>query len=354
MQIALAYNVKHNQPSLNPTEQEDFDFDSPETIDVLVKTIESLGHSVLRIEADEGAFSKLKESRNNIDLVFNIAEGLHGDARESQIPLFCEMLNIRYTHSTPTTHAIKLNKAYTKLLLQGVGVKVPASVTIRSAEQELPSDLSFPVILKPNSEGSSIGVFNDNVCHDIKSLRKQLSVLLAKNSSKEFLVEEYIEGREFTVSVIGNFPPRVLPIIEQKFDFLPKEMNRIAGFELKWLLEDSLEKLTDAYDCPARIEKSLEDKINAVSLLAYNTLQVKDCARIDYRLSADGVLYFIEINTLPGINPDEKVISYFPISARVGGFTFKTLIAFIIDNACERMDRKETLVYEKIKKDTTI
>jgi D-alanine-D-alanine ligase len=217
-----------------------------------------------------------------------------------------------------------------------VGIKVPSSITITSVKQKLPTDLTFPVIIKPNSEGSSIGVFNDNVCWDFVSLEKQLAVLLAQNHSRAFLIEEYIEGREFTVPVIGNFPARVLPIVEQKFDFLPKGMNKIAGFELKWFYEDTLKNLKDAYDCPANLEKSLEKKINETSLLVYDALNVKDCARIDYRLKDDGTLYFIEINTLPGMSPDESVISYFPLSARAAGFTISSLIAFIIDNACKR------------------
>jgi D-alanine-D-alanine ligase len=254
MRIALAYNVKKSKPSLNLRDQSDFDFDSPETIDKLAKTIESLGHSVVRIEADDTAFEKLKENRNNIDLLFNIAEGLHGDARESQIPIFCEILKIKYTHSSPTTHAIKLNKTYSKWLLKGIGVKVPDSFIINSSEQPLPPKINYPVIIKPNSEGSSIGVFNDNVCQNAKALKKQLTVLFSQNPNRDFLVEEYIEGREFTVSVMGNDPAKVLPIIEQKFDFLPEGMNKIAGFELKWFFEDTLKDPKQAYDCPAKIE----------------------------------------------------------------------------------------------------
>ncbi len=170
MHIAFAYNVKKSDPSLNISEQKDIDFDAPETIDSIIKTIESLGHTVIRIEADLNAYENLKKHKDSIDLLFNIAEGLHGDARESQIPLFCEMLGIKYTHSTPTTHALTLNKHFTKTFLKGVGITIPESQIISSPEFELSNELKFPLIIKPNDEGSSMGVLDANIVDNEEQL----------------------------------------------------------------------------------------------------------------------------------------------------------------------------------------
>ncbi len=336
MNVALAYNVKRNKPSLNPEEQIDLEFDSPNVINGIKKAIESFGHKVILIEADENAFLKLKKNKAKIDIVFNIAEGLWGEARETQIPIFCEVLKIPHTHSGPTTHTIKLDKSFTKLVLKGAdGINVPDSHVVTSKDYKIPSNLRFPLIVKPNNEGSSKGIFDKNVVNNTKDLAERIE-LVSENFKKEVLVEEYIDGREFTVAVMGNKDLQVLPIIEQKFDFLPKGMNKIASFELKWLYEDKLKNLTDAYDCPAKLDKKLEDEIVRTSKEVYKLLDVKDVARIDYRLRGDGKLFFIEINTLPGINLDEGVISYLPTAARAAGLNSTQLIGRILSLACER------------------
>ncbi len=113
-------------------------------------------------------------------------------------------------------------------------------------------------------------------------------------------------------------------------------MHNIAGYELKWLYEDSLEDVTQAYGCPADVSQEVQKLIEETSLKAYNALQAKDAARIDYRLSDTNQLYFIEINTLPGINPAEGIISYFPLAARTSGLSYSDTIEAIINNALKR------------------
>lgn len=323
MRIAFCFNVKRGTPSADPSKQTDIEFDLPSVINAIEKTIVELGHEVTRVEADERAYTKLRNLRGKIDLVFNIAEGLKGDARESQIPIFCELLGIPYTHSSPTVHAIKLDKEYTKYLLKGAGIA------------NVPGKKNFPLIVKPNKEGSSKGIMDANVVRNKKELDARVKAI-SEGIGGEVLVEEYIDGREFTVAVIGNEKPRVLPIVEQKFDFLPKGMNKIASYELKWFYEDALKDLTIAYDCPAKLSPALQKEIEETSINIYKFLDVRDCARIDYRLDKKGKLYFIEINTIPGINPDPNGISYFPLAARKAGMSFKDLIGEIINLASKR------------------
>jgi D-alanine-D-alanine ligase len=306
-------------------EQADADFDSLETIDKIKKTLESLGHSVVMVEANIAAFDKLKELKDSIDIVFNIAEGLDCDARESEIPMFCEVLGIPYTHSGPTTHAIKLDKEFTKLIIKGAGIT------------NVPGSTKFPLIVKPNKEGSSKGIMDDNIVHNQEELDKKTEEIKDK-MGVEVLAEEYIDGREFTVSVMGNERLEVLPIVEQRFDMLPPGMNKIASYELKWIYEDKLDDPSEAYDCPAKIDDGLKAKIEDVSKKIYTLLDVRDCARLDYRLDKDNNLYFIEINTLPGITPD--AISYFPIAAYAAGMSYKDLVAKILSLACERYGLK--------------
>ncbi len=336
MNVALTYNVKRNKPSVGLEKQIDIEFDTPQVTQAEKEAIESFGHKAFLVEADENAFLKLKKLKGKIDIVFNVAEGLWGEARETQIPMICEILRIPYTHSGPTTHTISLDKSFTKLVLHGAnGINVPDSRVVRGRDYIIPDSLKFPLIIKPNSEGSSKGVMDKNVVRNRKDLKSRIEVT-SENFAKEVLVEEYIEGREFTVAIIGNGNPRVLPIIEQKFDFLPKGMNKIASFELKWQYEDSLRDLHDAYDCPAKIDKKLEEEIENTSREIFKLLDVRDCARIDYRLDQNGKLFFLEINTLPGINPSPDEISYFPIAARTAGMSFTEMVGEILNLACER------------------
>ena len=154
---------------------------------------------------------------------------------------------------------------------------------------------------------------------------------------KEVIVEEFIGGRELTVGVIGNNGNfRVLPIIEQKFGLLPPGMQKIAGYELKWVYEYKMKSVSDVYDCPAKISKKLENEIQKTAQEMCKVLDVRDCARIDYRLNEKGDLYFLEINTLPGINPDPNETSCYPLAARTAGMDFTQMIGEILRLACER------------------
>ncbi len=342
MNIAFCYNVKHNLPSTDPKAQADIEFDSPEVIEAITKALQSGGHKVYNIEADEKAYNKLQRLKSQIDIVFNIAEGCFGDARESQIPIICDILQIPYTHSSSLTHAIKLDKALTKKVLIYHGIPTPKFQLFNSLKDQLNPHLKFPLFLKPNAEGSSKGVFNENLVYDKSAFTKRLKWLL-KNFKQPILVEEFLPGREFTVSLLDN-PPRVLPIIEQRLDRLPKKYAPFSSYEVKWLWEDTLPDPSLAIDCPAKIDKNLEQKIIALSIATFNALNCKDCARVDIRLDKNGIPNVLEINTLPGLMPVEMGISYFPISAKTAGMTYNKMILAILDAAVNRYHIRSKLM----------
>lgn len=317
MRIAFCFNVCRDGMSGVAAER---DFDAPDTIEKISNVIKSLGHTVFDIEVRENIFEKLGKLKGEIDLVFNMAEGLHGDAREAWVPLACEVHKIPYTHSSPTVHALKLNKTLAKLAVKGLGVAVPEPGV-------------FPAIIKPNAEGSSVGIFDANVVDDQKNLERRMAELRKMGFEGELIAEEYIDGREITVGMLGD---KILPIIEQKFDILPKGMKPIAGFELKWQIEDKLDDLKKAYDCPAKLDWKLQKEVEKTVRLIVDGLGVLDCARIDFRIDRKGRLYFLELNTIPGLIPDENVISYLPLAARNAGISFKELIKTILESAAKR------------------
>jgi len=334
MIIGFCYNVKHNLPSTDPKAQADIEFDAPEVITAITKALGSGGHEVIPIEADELAYSKLYKLKNKIDIIFNIAEGYYGDAREAQIPIICDILQIPYTHSSALTHAVKLDKALTKKIFIHHRIATPDFQLFISPKDKLNPKLKFPLFLKPNAEGSSKGVMNDNLVKNKSVFYKRLKWLF-EHFRVPVLVEKFLPGREFTVAILGN-PPQALPIIEQRLDRLPKEYGPFSSYEVKWLWEDTLDDITFAYDCPAKIEAKLKQQINDLSIFAYNALNCRDCARVDIRLDNNGEPNVLEINTLPGLMPAEMGVSYFPIAVRAAGMSYNEMVLAILEAACKR------------------
>lgn len=336
MTIAFTYNVRHIKPALEKQAFDEAEFDEPETIAAIHKAIQANGYTCIDIEADEQVYEKLKKLRKSIDLVFNIAEGLRGEIREAQIPAMLEMLGIPYTHSGALSQAVTLDKALTKKIWQFHGLPTPKFVVIGKDQKPYVEGLEFPVLVKPNSEGSSKGVMNDNLIEDPKRLPAKIREI-QKAYGDGVLVEEFLPGREFTVTVMGNSKPYILPIVEQNYDIFPKELKKFASYEAKWLFEDSLPNPHDAYICPAKISPSLEKLIEKLCLSAFETTNCRDIARIDLRLDAKGKPHLLEINSMPGMIADPNIVTYFPIAARAAGWDFTRMVGQIITHARERL-----------------
>jgi len=301
---------------------------------VISKYLEKLKIKPILYPGNSGLPQKLKKDKPNA--VINLVDSVKGyEYLSSSIPGVLELLEIPYTGADILGMSLDTNKFVIKKLLQQNGVPVPNYQLFNSSSDFLDPTLRYPLISKLNEIHGAVEITQDAISENERHLRERIKFLI-QTYKQPVLVEEFIDGREFTVSVIGNKNPKVLPIVEQQFGFLPKGMNKIASFELKWVYEDALENLSDAYDCPAKLSKSLEKRISDTSIGIFKLLDVRDCARIDYRLDKRRNLYFIEINTLPGINPDESIISYFPLAARTAGMSYGELIDGILSLACKR------------------
>ncbi|MBI2611841.1 ATP-grasp domain-containing protein [Candidatus Gottesmanbacteria bacterium] len=356
MNVAFTYNVKHTTPSKNLSAQSEAEFDSPETIEAIKKALENAGHTVFPIEADENAYSKFLSLKAKITIVFNIAEGIRGESRESHIPAILEILDIPYTHSGILAQSITLDKALTKKVLSFHGIKTPKFFLVRRNDQlrEIDSiDLSFPLIVKPNAEGSSKGIFSENLAYDKVKLAERIRWLLSK-FREHVLVEEFLRGREFTVSMLGN-PPKILPIVEQNYAIFPENMPHFASYEAKWLFEDSLPNPHEAYFCPPDIDTSLQNKIEDICFKTWEALELKDVCRIDLRFDNLENPSILEVNTLPGLIPDPNVVAYFPIAARKAGYSYEGMVNSILDAALLRYGlKKPKPVYQHIPKPLTL
>jgi len=331
--IAFLYNVRHQYP--DPKDYRDQlqgDFDDPITIKWQIKHLRNLGFKIFPIEVDEKAYLKLYRLKSKIDLVFNIAEGLHGNDRELQIPAMLEMLKIPYTGSSPLTYAFSLNKAKAKEIFIANGIPTPLFQVFESEKDSLDKVLKFPLIVKPVAEGSSMGITNKSVVYNEVSLKKQVKKIISI-FNEPAIVEPFLDGREFSVSMLGN-PPEILPIIESNHKILPKKYQSIDSLEVKWYFEDNH---LDYLICPAKIDKNLYRKIKKICFKIWKALGVLDWCRIDIRCDKKDRPYVLEINSPAGIVPPEaSMSSYFPLAGRVAGIKYEELLLRIIKIAAKR------------------
>ncbi len=195
--------------------------------------------------------------------------------------------------------------------------------------------LKLPVIVKPLYEGSSKGITNDSLVFDPTAFGPKVASLV-EDYAQPALIEEYIDGREFTVALLGNGADlKVLPIVEINYSSLPEGVNPIYSYEAKWIL-DRPEKPLDIFTCPAGLDSRLLSAIEAVATDAYRALDIKDWCRIDIRLDSSGLPHVLELNPLPGILMDPNCNSCFPKAARADGMTFSALVNSVIDAARKR------------------
>lgn len=310
--------------------------DSTETISAVMSAISSCGHEVTGIEADKNACAKLHKSRP--DLVFNIAEGLYGSFRESYIPMLCEKLGIPYTGSDPLTLGLCLDKARCKEILLFNGIRTPRFALVESHKdmREI-QKLKFPIIVKPNAEGSSKGIFNNSVARNFKEASQIISEKTCQYRQPA-IVEELLTGREFTVACLGNGEYlQILPIIEIDHSELPKNAWPIYSYEAKWIW-DTRENPLDIFKCPAKISANLKRKIENIVKKAFAVMKIRDWCRMDIRLDSDGEPNILEINPLPGILPNPEDNSCFPKAARTAGYSYSQMIGKVIEAACIRQN----------------
>ncbi len=308
------------------------EWDSPATIAAVRQALEEV-HRVTAIEADENAFDQLKAIRPEI--VFNIAEGLHGVSREAQIPAILELLQIPYTGSDPLTLALCLDKSRAKEVLAYYSLPTPRFAVVRDISEVGDLSLPFPVMVKPLHEGSSKGIFNSSLAGSRSDLQREIERVVALYHEPA-LVEEYLTGREFTVAMMGNGDSVTpLPVVEIKFDSLPAGVNPIYSYEAKWIWDRASAPL-DIFECPAKLSPQLRSEIEAICKQAYRILRCRDWCRIDVRLDHSGRAHILELNPLPGILPNPEDNSCFPKAARAAGLSYNQLIQSVLAMAAQR------------------
>ena len=323
LRVGLTYNLRKNVPTVNEDDQAEYD--DLETVFQIKTALEEAGCEVLLMEATSGIVSMLQSQ--DIDIVFNFAEGLKGRGREAHIPALLNLLSIPFTGSDETTLAVALDKALTKKIVSHENVRTPNFQVFFSKNDKLKKGLKFPLIVKPNAEGSSKGIIDNSVATNQEELASLVERVISLYKQPA-LVEEYIEGREFTVGILGNGDSlEVLPIMEVHFD---KSTSRgFYSYRVKKHSNDFV-----SYTCPASLTPGEEKSIKKLAVNVFKALQCNDVARIDLRVSAaDNKPYFIEINPLPGLADG---FSDLPLIAKAAGMSYNQLIIRILNEALVR------------------
>jgi D-alanine-D-alanine ligase len=266
------------------------------------------------------------------DVIFNFVESIDGvSSYEYCLAGLFEMLGLDFTGNLPASLGNCLNKARAKTILRSFGINTPESLIIKIEQTEKfdseKFNLKFPVILKLLNEDASIGISELSVVHDIDSLRNHVQ-FLQTTYKQDILAEEYIDGRELNIAVLGN---KTLPISEIKFDGLPIGLPKIVTYDGKWIA-DSVYYENTKPSCPAQLDISLSNKINEIALLAFSAMECRDYARVDIRLNKNNVPFVIEVNP----NPDISMDSGFARAAAAAGISYSDLLYTIAGFALAR------------------
>jgi D-alanine-D-alanine ligase len=320
MRIGLTYDLRSWYLERGYTMDETAEFDKEETVAALEETLGHLGYETERIGNIFELVQKLAAGLR-WDMVFNIAEGLYGDGRESAVPALLDQYRIPYVFSGPVVMGVSLNKYLARLVVEAAGVPVsPGIIATSAADLDQVSILKYPLFVKPVAEGTGKGITTRSLVRDNESLVSLVTGLLAEYN-QPVLIEEYLPGREFTVGVTGNGADAKVT----------GGMEVICRDNLPYSVE--VKENYENYVQYRLYDQELRAECDAIALGAWRALGAVDAGRVDMKADRNGRMCFIEVNPLAGLNP---VHSDLPMLSRFNGMDFKTLIGLIMDSAKRR------------------
>ena len=304
----------------------------------LSDTLSRLGHEVQPVEVDKRVEPLVSALRQwEPDLIVNIAESFQGkSALESNVAALLNLMGMRYTGSSPAGLILAGDKILAKKMLTFHGIVTPRFATVYRGALDWAEELHFPVIVKPPQEDASVGLTSASVVRDLKQLLEQMDALQSE-FEQPVLVEEFIEGREFYVGVLGNANARALPVIELDFSKFPKDRPRMASWEAKWGDDDGggaeFEGTRSVF--PEDLSEELTERLHKVAVDAFHALRLRDYGRIDLRMNEAGEVFVIEVNPNCYLERDSE----FARAAARGGLQYDALIERIVELAAARYAR---------------
>ncbi len=296
------------------------------TIDRLLRALKSNGHQAIALEGDKDLIDRLEEFMPRVvqgerpGLVFNVSYGIQGQARYTHVPSILEMVGVPYVASGPLAHSLALDKVVTKMILRQHGLPTPDFALLQTPDVPIP-DLRYPLIVKPRSEAVSFGL---KVVHDEEELRTAAGAIY-EEYRQGVLAEQYIEGREINVGILGNDPPEAFPPVQLDFG---TEGPAIYTYEDK--TGRSGRQISPI--CPAPIGEELTLYAQQIATGAFAALGCSDCARVDMRLDDRGDFYILEVNSLPSLGEHGSYL----VGAAEVGLDFTGFIGRLIEVASAR------------------
>jgi D-alanine-D-alanine ligase len=322
MKVGLTYDLRSDYLQMGYSEEETAEFDKQDTIDGIDTALQSIGYETDRIGNMKVLTKRLLDG-DRWDMVFNIAEGLHGFAREALVPSLLDAYDIPYTFSDPMVLSLTLHKAMTKHVVRDMDIPTPDFWTVAKADDVQQIDASFPLFAKPVAEGTGKGITAAskimNRTQLVDMCRRMLELY-----RQPVLVETFLPGREFTVGILGT-GERAIPLGVVEILLNDQAEPDVYSYNNKENYENRVEYRL--------IEDSAAEKASEVALKAYNGLGCRDAGRIDLRMDAHGQPNFIEINPLAGLHPKHSDLC---IIARKTGMSYEKLISAIMASARER------------------
>lgn len=325
--VGLTFDLRSDYLAEGYSALETAEFDRDDTVAAIEAALRDLGHATERIGHCRQLVGALAAGRR-WDLVFNIAEGLHGIGREAQIPALLDCYRIPYTFSDPLVMSLTLHKGMTKRVIRDAGIPTAAFAVVGTADDAAAVSLAPPLFIKPVAEGTGKGATPASIIRDPAALTAAC-VKMIDDFRQPVIVESFLPGREFTVGIVGTGPSaRVLGTIEV-------------------LLNDNAEPGVYSYvnkeECESRVvyrlcrgeDEALVAEAEAIALDAWRVLGCRDAGRLDIRCDAEGRPQFMEVNPLAGIHPEHSDL---PIICNHMGIPYQTLIGWIVDSAAGRIE----------------
>jgi D-alanine-D-alanine ligase len=302
-----------------------------EDVQAVYEALKEAGHSPIFLRLDGTTQSLVDLAQSETDLIFNLVESFAGnDTFDSAVAGYLELLGRRFTGTGSHGLYLAQDKALAKKIFAFHGIHTPYFATVYRGRTEHSHDIQFPVIVKPAREDGSIGIHFGAVCGSIKELMDRIDYIHAEFDTPA-LIEEYIEGRELYVAVLGNEKPEALQVIEMDLSKLPKGTPKIAGSEVKWEEDTEAYKKTWPF-VPEDLGEDLTKRLHDTAVQAFQALQLRDYGRIDFRLASDGTLHVLEVNPNPYLLPSAE----FTMAAKGSGRSYDKLIAEIAELALAR------------------
>jgi len=322
MKVGLTYDLRSWYIDRGYSMDETAEFDKQDTVDALENSLKLMGHETEPV----GNIFQLVEALaagKKWDIVFNIAEGLYGDGRESVVPAILDQYKIPYVFSGPVIMGLSLNKHLAKMVVAASGVPVSPGYLVTELKDLDKCKLDYPLFVKPVSEGTGKGITEKSLINTYEELKKMVKWILTV-FHQPALIEEYLPGREFTVGVVGY----------------GHEAQAIGGMEVMTInnLPYSVEVKENYQNyCTYKpLDADIIDECKSVALGAWKALDAVDAGRVDLKADRYGKICFIEANPLAGLNP---VHSDLPILARMYGIEYQTLLEMIMEAAIRRIQR---------------